>query len=363
MKRDEDFSSIISEQADRQFRQLTGRESFEAAGAGHWLADSWRSLEESALPSALVPEARGGVGVDATDAFEIVRLSGYRGLPLPLGDTMIARALWSDADGDIGLAADSPMLLGPTPRGQPLTLKRTNAGFCVGGTTEGIPLAGVPASVLLPACTGTGEDFLLLLDAAALPGAPRTSPGFEGRIALQLDDLAVAPERCRPWDARQPLAFRGHGALVRSLQMTGAMQRCVELGLQYAAERLQFGSPIGRFAPVRDMLVEAAAEAAAAIASARFAQERWQPSLTADGVFCIAAAKSRCGEAAGKVSAFVHQVHGAIGFTQEHILHRFTRNLWAWRDDFGSESFWNLRLGEQACSSSGDGLWQRISSL
>jgi acyl-CoA dehydrogenase len=171
-----------------------------------------------------------------------------------------------------------------------------------------------------------------------------------------------AARRAR-WQPQHPLALQAHGALVRSMQMVGAMQRCLELGLQYASERVQFGKAIARFAPVQDMLVEAAAETAAAVSAAGLAVEHWQPDAGEASIFCSAAAKARCGEAAGKVSALVHQVHGAIGFTQEHVLHHHTRRLWAWRDDFGSESFWNRWLGEQVCAAAGSTLWPRIASL
>ena len=59
-----------------------------------------------------------------------------------------------------------------------------------------------------------------------------------------------------------------------------------------------------------------------------------------------ASAKIRTGEAAAEGSAIAHQVHGAIGFTNEHVLHRFTLRLLSWRDDFGSESYWAATLGD-----------------
>jgi acyl-CoA dehydrogenase len=60
----------------------------------------------------------------------------------------------------------------------------------------------------------------------------------------------------------------------------------------------------------------------------------------------VASAKIRVGEAATEGAAIAHQVHGAIGFSGEHALHRFTQRLWAWRDDFGTESDWAVRLGK-----------------
>ena len=363
MKRDDDFSRIISEQADRQFRELLDGEAIEASSAGTWQGELWRKLEESALSLALVPEAQGGVGLEPGDAFEIVRLSGYRGLPLPLADSLLAKALWVSAGGELDVTGEAPVLLGAGPDGQALDLLVSPQGVFVHGTTEAVAFGDAPASVLLPARTEGGEHFLLLLDTQALQRTRRAGSAFEAQCAYTLSNVAVPAERCRRWSGAQPLALQAHGAVLRSLQMVGAMQRCVELGLQYAAERVQFGRTIGRFAPVQDMLVEAAAETYAAGAAAGLALERWRLDATPQTLFCAAAAKSRCGEAAGKVSALVHQVHGAIGFTQEHVLHQYTRRLWAWRDDFGSEAFWNRWLGDSACAAPGSDLWPRISAL
>jgi len=363
MNRDDDFSAIISEQADRQFRELLTREALESASAGRWSEALWRSVEESALSLALVPEAQGGAGLGPRDAFGIVRLSGYRALPLPLGDTMMAKALWAAAGGDLELAGERPVLIATQAAGAVAALREVPGGMALSLVTQPVAFADVPASLLVHGRTAEGEDCLLLLDTGGLARERCTGPGLEGAFAFALHDLIVpAPRRVR-WQPQDPLALHAHGALVRAVQMVGGMQRCLALGLQYAGERAQFGKPIARFAPVQDMLVEAAAETAAAVTAAGLALEHWRPDGGEESIFCIAAAKARCGEAAGKVSALVHQVHGAIGFTQEHVLHHQTRRLWAWRDDFGSESFWNRWIGEQVCGAAGSSLWPRIAAL
>ena len=79
------------------------------------------------------------------------------------------------------------------------------------------------------------------------------------------------------------------------------------------------------------------------------------------GVFIEAAsAKIRVGEAAGEGAAIAHQVLGAIGFTREHVLHRYTRRLWTWRDDFGSESVWAVKLGNLVAAKGADALWPML---
>jgi acyl-CoA dehydrogenase len=55
-------------------------------------------------------------------------------------------------------------------------------------------------------------------------------------------------------------------------------------------------------------------------------------------------------------------VFGAIGFTKEHILHRFTLRMLAWRDDFGNESSWAAKLGEDIAHRGADDFWPLMAS-
>lgn len=97
----------------------------------------------------------------------------------------------------------------------------------------------------------------------------------------------------------------------------------------------------------------AAAEAATRIAAATdFAAD--------DAGFAVAVAKARAGEAAGLVARIAHQVHGAIGFTQEHSLRLVTTRLWAWRDEDGDEAYWNAEVARRALAAGPDGLWPLI---
>ena len=73
-------------------------------------------------------------------------------------------------------------------------------------------------------------------------------------------------------------------------------------------------------------------------------------------------AKIRVSEAATEGASIGHQVHGAIGFTKEHVLHRFTLRLWSWRDDFGNESDWAVRLGRMIAAKGADDLWPLVAS-
>ena len=146
-----------------------------------------------------------------------------------------------------------------------------------------------------------------------------------------------------------------YGALVRSAQMAGGLDYLLRQASQYATERRQFGKPIGSFQVIQQNLAVLAGHTAAAGTAAANA---FRAADRGDAAFEIAVAKVRVGEAAGIGAQIAHQVHGAIGFTDEHRLQQFTRRLWSWRDDFGTEAQWAVRLGRLAAQIGTDGVWE-----
>jgi acyl-CoA dehydrogenase len=60
------------------------------------------------------------------------------------------------------------------------------------------------------------------------------------------------------------------------------------------------------------------------------------------------------------VARLAHQVHGAIGFTQEYRLHHLTRRCWSWRDEAGTELEWSRVLGAGLVAGGGDALWESL---
>jgi acyl-CoA dehydrogenase len=154
------------------------------------------------------------------------------------------------------------------------------------------------------------------------------------------------------------------GAIVRSVEAAGALETILSLSVRYANERVAFERPIGKFQAVQQNLARLAGETAAVLASAGSAADTIaQSSAFDDTVFLeAAAAKIRSGEAAAEGAAIAHQVHGAIGFTSEHILHRFTLRLLSWRDDFGNESYWAAALGDLIARRGASNFWPLLAS-
>ena len=154
------------------------------------------------------------------------------------------------------------------------------------------------------------------------------------------------------------------GCTVRAVQSAAALGAILELALRYAGERVAFERPIAKFQAVQHNLARLAGEVSAAMAAAGSAADAIERAGRFDeGVFLEAAsAKIRCAEAAQEGAAIAHQVHGAIGFTKEHILHRFTLRLLGWRDDFGNESYWAAELGRHVARRSAGELWPLVAS-
>jgi acyl-CoA dehydrogenase len=108
------------------------------------------------------------------------------------------------------------------------------------------------------------------------------------------------------------------------------------------------------------LAVFAAETSAASVAAAAAARAVDRRGLAA-AVFEIGCAKITVGEAATRGAAIAHQVFAAMGITEEHQLHHFTRRLWSWREEGGSEAFWAKRIGQEAQALPG-ALWPFITA-
>ncbi|MEE8077427.1 MAG: acyl-CoA dehydrogenase family protein, partial [Pseudomonadales bacterium] len=222
-----------------------------------------------------------------------------------------------------------------------------SVGLYHNGHVDAVPW-GREVKVILGLCEGTSVVTVVRakvsLDLAVnLAGEPRDKVvSWENEETLTLDE--------------DPYTLL---ALARVVQMAGGIERVLDLSLQYANEREQFGRPIARFQAIQHNLAVLAGETAAATRAADAAVD-----AIGDERFAleVAAAKSRVGETVGVVAEIAHQIHGAMGFAHEHQLHHFTRRLWAWRDEFGNEFAWQQRLGQELCDRGADGLWDFLAT-
>jgi acyl-CoA dehydrogenase len=312
------------------------------AAEGGMDAKLWSALTESGLATVGVAESAGGSGGSLHDAAAIAKAAGRYAAPVPLTETSLI-------GGWICEQAGLPLPEGPL------------AVACVdeSGRARRVPWASVAHSLI-----AVWPGGVAVVDAAsALPdgdrGEGRNYAGEPyGRVEIPTSSAAAT-------DGSAPslAAVRARGALARSLLMAGALGQAVDLSAQYANEREQFGRPIGKFQVIQQYLAEMAGEAAAAEAAADNAVDVIAAGAGEDEVLqIVGAAKAVTGRAAGIINRLAHQIHGAIGFTDEHRLQYTTRRLWSWRDEYGTEAEWAAVLGSSLCRAGGEALWPTLTS-
>ncbi len=335
---------MVGEMIGRLLSQTLDDGMMRSARAGLWPDGAWRAAIGQGLHLALV-EGEQGFGLPRAEGLEIIRLLGRHAAPLPLAETMMANAFLAEA----GLpVVDGVVALVPESSG--VRLSRNGSGWHASGDAARIAW-GRQASALLIEADGRialmKSGFRTLAEGTNLAGMPRDRIVVDGPVVA----------------ARWPgLPLLEAGALIRAVAMAGALQSLLTITISHVTERRQFGRPLAAFQAVQHGLARLAGEAAAATAAADLAAEAYVGNSPGAGT-AIAAARARIGEAAGTASGIAHQLHGAIGFTEEHRLHWFTTALWSWRDEYGSAAFWTRRLGAEALGRPASSYWPSATAI
>ena len=172
--------------------------------------------------------------------------------------------------------------------------------------------------------------------ALGLRGIPESELIFDN-LEVPAEMLLVPPRGLRHGFADLMDAYNGQRVGAATVAL-GLAQGAYEKAVTYANRREQFGRPIAAFQAVQQHLIVIAQEACLVGAAVEGAASR-------PGSFEIAAAKAAASRAAVTATRAAHQVHGAMGMTQEYRLHHFSRRLWAWRSEYGDEQHWAPKLG------------------
>lgn len=354
-----ELQRMITHSAQRLFADQSTPELLARFEAGQPASELWQQLVDHGFTWALVPEAAGGSGASWLEASPILHALGYWSAPLPLSETLLAALLLARAGLEV---PEGPITLIQTGRQGDLRLSAEGQlqGRCI----------NVPwARTCQWAAVAGNDGHLALVDLrqAGVSVEAGSNVASEQRDTLVFADIPVEAMAPLPLaDIGEPVWL--FGALARACMLVGALESSLDLAVAYANERTQFGKAIGKFQAIQQQL----AHMAGAISAARIAtQIALQSACQALGApsgartslaFDVAVAKICAGEAATLATSVVHQVHGAIGFTQEHSLHYSTRRLWAWRDEFGSDAQWAQALGQAAIDAGGEGFWAGLTA-
>jgi alkylation response protein AidB-like acyl-CoA dehydrogenase len=247
---------------------------------------------------------------------------------------------------------EGPLALAPVRTRDRLVLQ----DGAVSGTVRSVP-HGAEAEVIVLVM----EDQLMVFAPGDATATRRSTDmgGARADLRFEVARPQVMADMPGGWEALERM-----GAVARVSQITGALETCLAITTEYAGEREAFGRKISKFQAVQQNLAQLAGEVAAALtASGSAADTLANENHLSNAAFLeVAAAKIRCGEAAEKGVAIAHQAMGAIGWTQEHVLQRFTRRILGWRDDFGPEADWAVRLGTHVAGHGADAVWPMLTT-
>jgi alkylation response protein AidB-like acyl-CoA dehydrogenase len=316
-------------------------------------AELWKEISVLGWPGLLVPAEYGGSGGAMIDVVLLLEEMGRACFPSPYTQSAVV-ATTLIATG--GSAAQRERHLPALARGERIgALALAEESASING--ESVTLAGEPggrlsgrklfvndahvADELIVATRGSSGLNLFLLEARrpgitvlpmeAMAGDRPCEVSFAD-VALRREDLLGAPGR--GWEALRPALQAG--ALARAAEMVGCAQRILDIAVEHAKGRKQFGRPLGSFQAIQ----HACADLLRDVETARGLVYRAATWIDAgrDAAAEVAMAKAYAGRAAQTVARKAHQLLGAISFCEEHSLHLYHKRIVAAALDFGDPS-------------------------
>jgi alkylation response protein AidB-like acyl-CoA dehydrogenase len=309
------LEKILSDQATGQaLRRM------EAGQADQGL---WPAIVEAGFMDLLLSEEQGGAGLSLRELFPLLANLGRYGVPLPIGQSLMARSL----------LPDWPAL----PPGAMVTL----ATQALRADDGSLCCPSVPGGQLASHVLTRLDGKLLLLDGAQ---ARRDPVGDVRGLVAHLHWRSASALLVRD-DATDALS--ACAAALTAALISGGLHRALEMSLAHCNTRSQFGKAIGKFQAIQQQISVMAEQV---LAGSLAAQSAFQGTGAAPSLLAAAVAKSRASEAAAVVAASAHAVHGAIGMTDEFDLSLCTRRLHEWRLHYGAELYWNKLIGNEVLS-------------
>ncbi|WP_203335666.1 acyl-CoA dehydrogenase [Nocardioides limicola] len=298
-------------------------------------APVWSELTEMGIPLISVPEEHGGGGGTVLDLAVALEACAHHLVPGRLWGTAVAAALLGGRQVPVhGLAVG----VGLTP-----SLRRDDEGLT--GTVE-VVIDAVGADAFLVASTDDGEAHWWWV-----PAADVQVTGHAGLdLTRRTGQVRVSSQRPQPVQVTtdEVLAMT---ITLAAAEAAGLARRCVQVAVEYAGVREQFGAPIGRFQAIKHLCAQMLETAEAVTAAAWDAASAWdQGDDATQRRFATEVAATVATDGAVAVAQDCIQVLGGIGFTFEHDAHLYLRRATALRALLGSGDRHAARLAELAVS-------------
>jgi alkylation response protein AidB-like acyl-CoA dehydrogenase len=309
---------------------------------------TWQQISEMGLPGLAIEPGYGGQGLGMIEMALVLEEMGRVAYPSPYFATSVLAANVIAAGGqasqtarylpDIARGQTTATLafienaLSWTPSGVKLRAERRGGEYVLSGTKRFVPFAHTADLILVAARTDDSEDGTTVFAVDGHAGGLSQTPNLEmdhtsKTSTLVLDGVrvdadSVIGEPGLGWRVLGPALQRA--AVGAAAEMLGAARRCMEMSVEYAKVRQQFGQPIGTFQAIKHACAEMFLEvenASAATYYAAWALDANSP----DAALAVSAAKAYVGDASRKVCGSSIQVHGGIGFTWEYDLHLYVK--------------------------------------
>ena len=354
---------------DEQCKPAHVRAMFDdARGYGPELWGEMAKLGWLGLP---FPEEQGGADLGLVELALVIEEMGRAAYPGPFFATVVLGGLgimlggspaqkdkWLSAIASGKARATAALLeehLDWDPASITATAAKSAGGWTLSGLKRFVPWAHVADVVVVPARSPEGLSlFLVDPKASGVTLKPMVGIDLASRWSeMRLDKVPVGADALLGQAGTAgPLldSLLRRAAVMSSAEMLGAARHCLDMSVEYAKVREQFGQPIGSFQAVRHRCAEMLLEVENAHAAVYYAA--W--ALTAgaeDAAIASSICKSYVSEAARRVCGDSIQVHGGIGFTWEYDLHLYMKRAKALEPLYGDTEYHRELIARHVTSS------------
>ena len=318
--------------------------------------EMWRKIAEQGWLGLIFPEEYGGIGLEFMDLTILLEEMGRYMLPGPFFSTVVMGGM---AIMDAGNEKQQQQYLGQISEGQLLvtlaliepsarwdgegvetTATQNGDTWTLNGTKLFVSNAHISDLYVVAARTGQGEkDITLFLVPRTADGVTETllkTIASDRQSEVVLKDVSVPAsdmlgELNQGWSTIEKVLK--WGAVGKCAEMVGGGQQVLDMTVEYAKQRTQFGRPIGTFQAIQHHCANMATDVEGSKNIAY--QAAWHLSEGEPAQREVAMAKAWVSEAYRRVCALGHQCHGAIGFTKEHNMQLYSRRAKAAELAFG----------------------------
>jgi len=331
----------------------------------------WQEMAGLGWMGLVFPEEYGGAGMSFLDLAVLLEEMGRACLPGPFFPTVILGGL---PILDIGSEEQKRTYLPKIATGELIfTLALTEPSarydaasvmttaeayedeYIINGTKLFVPDAHIADGMLVLARTDMEakpeEGITIFVIDAQSPGiscTPLKTITGDKLCKIDFDQVRVPKQNIlgrlnQGWSEAEKIIYRA--AVAKCCEMVGAAQQVLEMTLDYAKTRTQFGRPIGSFQAVQHHCANMAIDVEGSRSITY--QAAW---MLSQGLPCtkeVAMAKAWTANAYRRITALSHQIHGAIAFTADHDLHLFTRRTKAGEVSFGDISFYQEKVAQE----------------